>query len=59
MKDTNHDLLIKLSERVQHIEKMLENHLSHHWRITIWLLSVASSATIGTILMIVRMWISK
>lgn len=50
-KDSDHDLLIRIDERVQKIDKCLSNHLRHHWAITMALLA----AVLGLIAKI--MWL--
>ncbi len=38
--DSDHDLLIRIDERVQKIDKCLSNHLKHDWAIKMALLAV-------------------
>ena len=42
---TDHDLLIRIDERLQRVENCLVNHLQHHWAVTI----TALGATVGAI----------
>ena len=48
---TDHDLLMRIDERLKAIEKSLSNHLKHHWAITMALLA----AVLGLIAKI--MWL--
>jgi len=32
---TDHDLLVRIDERVQKIDKCLTGHIKHHWMISI------------------------
>lgn len=38
--DTDHDLLIRIDERLIKVDTCLSNHLRHHWAITVVLLTV-------------------
>lgn len=31
---TDHDLLIRIDERVQKLDRCMSNHLKHHWVVT-------------------------
>ena len=31
---TDHDLLIRIDERVQKLDRCMSNHLRHHWVVT-------------------------
>ena len=41
---TDHDLLVRIDERQQELLRDFNNHLSHHWKITILCLGTALSA---------------
>lgn len=41
---SDHDLLIRIDERLQKVDRCLTNHLSHHWRVTVLVLAVALGA---------------
>ena len=43
--DNDHDLLIRIDEKVDRIDTGFNNHLSHHWKATAILLA----ATLGLI----------
>lgn len=44
---SDHDLLIRIDERVNKLRTCMTNHLRHHWAITILMLT-ALFAAIGT-----------
>jgi ABC-type proline/glycine betaine transport system permease subunit len=52
---TDHDLLVRIDERVQHNEEMMANHLNHHWGVTIALLA----ATISSIGLAIAAFVSR
>lgn len=41
---SDHDLLVRIDERVQKLDKCMTNHLDHHWTVT---LAVATAALTG------------
>lgn len=43
---TDHDLLVRIDERVDNNTTMMRNHLHHHWAVTLSLL-VATLSSIG------------
>jgi hypothetical protein len=45
---TDHDLLVRIDERVQKIDKCLSNHLSHHWALTL----AIATALVGAVVTI-------
>ena len=49
---SDHDLLIRIDERVKKIDRCMGNHLRHHWAITMMAVS-AMLAAAGSILVAV------
>lgn len=47
---TDHDLLVRIDERLKNVEKQIENHLSHHFRATIIAWSITATAIMSTII---------
>ena len=41
---SDHDLLIRIDERLQKVDACLSNHLHRHWRVTVIALTVAAGA---------------
>ena len=46
---SDHELLIRLDERLKMIEEMLHNHLQHHFRSSLLAWSIAGGALIALI----------
>ena len=44
---TDHDLLIRIDERQQKLDRCMTNHLKHHWVVTVAALT-ALLAALGT-----------
>lgn len=44
---TDHDLLTRIDERVQKLDRCMSNHLAHHWAITVAFV-VAAIGAIGS-----------
>lgn len=55
---SDHNLLIRIDERVKKIDKCLGNHLKHHFLITVAALSAAfmgtASLIVGLILLLIK-----
>lgn len=51
-KMSDHDLLVRLDERVEKLDHCLSNHLKHHWAITIAIVA----ALVGTLSKILHVW---
>ena len=47
---SDHDLLIRIDERLQRVENCLVNHLQHHWAVTITALGAAVGAIAAAII---------
>jgi len=45
----DHDLLVRIDERVQKIDKCLSNHLTHHWALTL----AIGTALVGAVVMMI------
>jgi hypothetical protein len=48
---SDHDLLVRIDERVKRIDRCLSNHLAHHWALTL----VIATALVGAV---VTMWVA-
>ena len=46
---SDHDLLIRIDERVEKLDRCMSNHLKHHWAITLAAI-MALLAAAGTLL---------
>ncbi len=49
MQQSERDLLIEINTRLKVIEKNLDNHLRHHWAVSITALGIALSSVIGLV----------
>ena len=49
---SDHDLLIRIDERVRKLDRCVANHLKHHWTITLALVT-ALLAALGSLLVLV------
>jgi len=47
---SDHDLLIRIDERTQNMDVCLTNHLHHHWRVTVLVLTIALGAVVAAVL---------
>ncbi len=43
-KPTDHDLLIRIDERVEKLDRCMTNHLAHHWACNLALLAAVLTA---------------
>jgi hypothetical protein len=41
---TDHDLLIRIDERVAKLDRCMTNHLSHHWTVSVAVLGAVVAA---------------
>jgi hypothetical protein len=41
---TDHDLLIRIDERVQKLDRCMANHLAHHWTVSVAVLGAILTA---------------
>ena len=41
---TDHDLLIRIDERVRKLDRCMTNHLAHHWAVTLALVGAVLTA---------------
>ena len=41
---TDHDLLIRIDERVRKLDRSMTNHLAHHWTVSIAVLGAVLTA---------------
>ena len=53
-KTTDHDLLIRIDERVLKLDTCMSNHLKHHWAVTIAALGAGFSGIVAAILALLR-----
>ena len=44
---TDHDLLIRIDERVKKLDRCLVDHLKHHWAVTLCALAAVISALLS------------
>ena len=51
----DHDLLVRIDERVTKLDKSMSNHLQHHWALT---LAVAGSAFAAATALVVQLVMS-
>jgi len=47
---SDHDLLIRIDERLDGVEMALKNHLRHHWWITVAALAAATGAILTALM---------
>jgi len=47
---SDHDLLIRIDERLDGVEMALKNHLHHHWWITVAALTAATGAILTALM---------
>lgn len=50
---TDHDLLIRIDERVKKLDTCMTNHLHHHWIITAAAISAALTASAAVVVTLV------
>ena len=50
---TDHELLVRIDERVNKIDRCLSNHLAHHWALTL----AVGTALVGAVVTILFMTI--
>ena len=41
---TDHDLLVRIDERVAKLDRCMTNHLAHHWAVTVTLVGAVLAA---------------
>ena len=41
---TDHDLLVRIDERVAKLDRCMTNHLAHHWAVTLALVGAVLAA---------------
>ncbi len=46
---SDHDLLIRIDERLLNVDLSLANHLRHHWRVTVLVLTIALGAVVAAV----------
>jgi len=51
---SDHDVLVKIDNDLCWVKKMLENHLKHHFLITLTSLSAALSAIVAILLVLLK-----
>ena len=51
---TDHDLLIRIDERVQKLDRCMTNHLRHHWAVTMLALGAVLSAALSLLIALVK-----
>jgi len=48
---SDHDLLIRIDERVQKLDRCMTNHLRHHWMVTVAALTAAAGAVAAALML--------
>ena len=48
---SDHDLLIRIDERVQKLDRCMTNHLRHHWMVTVAALPAAAGAVAAALML--------
>jgi len=51
---SDHDLLIRIDERVRKLDRCLTNHLRHHWAVTLLALGAVVSALVSLLIQLAR-----
>jgi len=51
---TDHDLLIRIDERVTKLDRCMTNHLRHHWAVTLLALGAVVSAVLSLLIQLAR-----
>ena len=51
---TNKELLIKVITKLDILEEQFSNHLAHHFRVTLFLLSITGSAMIALLVLLLK-----
>jgi len=51
---SDHDLLIRIDERVRKLDRCMTNHLRHHWAVTMLALGAVVSAILSLVIQLVR-----
>lgn len=54
MESNDHDILIRLDEKVTDIKESLDNHLTHHFRYNLLAWSITASAIIALIIALIK-----
>jgi hypothetical protein len=54
MIQTDHDLLIRIDERTEDLERNFDNHLAHHFRYSILAWTITIGALITAIFALIR-----
>lgn len=52
--DERDALLVRVDERVCHMEKVLTNHLQHHWAVTLMVVGAMVSAVVALLVSLVK-----
>jgi len=50
----DHDLLIRIDERVEKLDRCMTNHLRHHWAVTMTALAAALGAVLSLLVALVK-----
>ena len=51
---SDHDLLIRIDERVTKLDRCMTNHLRHHWAVTMLALGAVVSALLSLLIQLAR-----
>lgn len=49
MESSDHDLLVRIDERVKKLDRCMTNHLAHHWALTLAIGTAAIGAFVSLI----------
>jgi len=50
---SDHDLLVRIDERLKNVERWQRNHFAHHWAVTLSLIGITIGAIVTAILSII------
>lgn len=48
MQPNDHDLLVRIDERVKKLDTCMSNHLKHHWAVTL-MVAAAAVGAVGSV----------
>ena len=54
MEPSDHDLLIRIDERVTKLDRCMTNHLRHHWAVTVLALGAVVSVVLSLLIQLTR-----
>ena len=51
---SDHDILIQVNVKLDELKKQFDNHLKHHWAISVTLLSITITSLISVLVMVLK-----